>query len=437
MNNTTFARGLKTLCCCAVTVAILSPPTLAATVSGTITNSANVTALSGAEIMFVADGDTSRTFSAADGSYAIELDISPLDVAETPRPQEFVLHQNFPNPFNPSTMIEFELLEPDTVALTVYNVMGQTVRKLVSGQVAAGFHTVAWDGRDDSGMSVSAGVYLYRLSTGGQSVTKKMLLLDGGMHSSSGVSVAASPVYVAPVAEKRSVTPRDFVMAVKLDGYLLYEDYHFSVAADKAVDVAMEEKSGATVSGELLYLEDSNCSKENWNGVIDPIEVIVYDTNDYSVPIAVETLQYPDATYEITGLPEAVVDIVYQCDDMISEKLSVIQLTSGKNQLESVTMIIAYNQEAYYTWFLVAFNYAFRLKKAYDSIDVAESIVNEYNSDISSISYHEMFDITFYRCFFNVPDYSSMTSITITQILHNDIRIATCSPAFIVSPDKQ
>ncbi|MBU0983975.1 MAG: T9SS type A sorting domain-containing protein [candidate division Zixibacteria bacterium] len=92
-------------------------------------------------------------------------------------PTRFALEQNYPNPFNPETRIEFSLPEASAVTLAVYNVLGQQVRTLASGDLPAGTHSVVWNGTDDYGRSVASGVYLYRLETGASVVTKKMMLL--------------------------------------------------------------------------------------------------------------------------------------------------------------------------------------------------------------------------------------------------------------------
>ena len=63
------------------------------------------------------------------------------------------------------------------VHLAIYSASGQKVRELVSGQMSAGRHSIAWDGRDGAGQIVSSGVYLYRLEAGGRSEAKRMLLL--------------------------------------------------------------------------------------------------------------------------------------------------------------------------------------------------------------------------------------------------------------------
>lgn len=72
---------------------------------------------------------------------------------------------NRPNPFNPGTVIHFELAQAGAVSLDVFDVGGRRLRQLVAGPLAAGAHTAGWDGRDASGRPVAAGVYFYRLQT--------------------------------------------------------------------------------------------------------------------------------------------------------------------------------------------------------------------------------------------------------------------------------
>ena len=99
------------------------------------------------------------------------------DVHTSAVPSKFSLKQNYPNPFNPSTDISFTLDKKADVSLTVYNMLGQKVRTLVSGTKNAGTHTFNWDGRDNSSKAVSAGVYMYTLSDGTSTITKKMALM--------------------------------------------------------------------------------------------------------------------------------------------------------------------------------------------------------------------------------------------------------------------
>lgn len=89
-------------------------------------------------------------------------------------PQGFALQQNFPNPFNPSTVIRFQLPANGVVRLSIYNIAGQLVRTLWDGSLSAGTHAVAWDGRDDRRQLVASGEYMYRIEAGSFVKVKKM-----------------------------------------------------------------------------------------------------------------------------------------------------------------------------------------------------------------------------------------------------------------------
>ena len=115
----------------------------------------------------------------ADFDGFIVLSVSgTVDVDEQgPVPAQFHLAANYPNPFNPSTVIGFELSVPGPVQLQVYNVLGQRIATLVDRLMPAGKHKVLWDGRTESGARSASGVYLYRLKVGDQIETRKMMLL--------------------------------------------------------------------------------------------------------------------------------------------------------------------------------------------------------------------------------------------------------------------
>jgi hypothetical protein len=87
------------------------------------------------------------------------------------------LVRNYPNPFNPTTTIHFNLREEGYTQLTIYNLKGQLVRTLQADHLEAGAHMVEWDGRDDSGRTATTGIYFYRLQTADYSGTRKMILM--------------------------------------------------------------------------------------------------------------------------------------------------------------------------------------------------------------------------------------------------------------------
>jgi flagellar hook assembly protein FlgD len=92
-------------------------------------------------------------------------------------PTEFGLSQNYPNPFNATTKIEFGLPVKSDVRLEIYNVLGQKVATVVDGEMDAGFHSVIWDGTDQSGAEAATGLYLFKMVAGEQTFVKKMLML--------------------------------------------------------------------------------------------------------------------------------------------------------------------------------------------------------------------------------------------------------------------
>ena len=87
------------------------------------------------------------------------------------------LHENTPNPFGRTTMITYTLHASDRVTLSVYNSVGQEVRKLTSEAKNAGKHSVTWDARDDGGAAVPNGVYLLKCKVGDYTTTQKLILM--------------------------------------------------------------------------------------------------------------------------------------------------------------------------------------------------------------------------------------------------------------------
>jgi len=93
------------------------------------------------------------------------------------RIESFLLEQNYPNPFNPSTTIQYALPKTENVDVRIYNAAGQLVKTIATGEREAGQHSAVWDGRDDTGNSVSSGAYFYQVKAGDFLQAKKMLLI--------------------------------------------------------------------------------------------------------------------------------------------------------------------------------------------------------------------------------------------------------------------
>jgi len=118
---------------------------------------------------------------ATKGKTAASVTISTADIVveveEAAAPIAYALSENYPNPFNPTTTIEFAIPVVGNVELVIYNINGQKVRTLVNETKDAGFYKVMWDGRNELGETVSSGIYLYRLVSGNFSKMEKMTFI--------------------------------------------------------------------------------------------------------------------------------------------------------------------------------------------------------------------------------------------------------------------
>tara|TARA_B100000579_G_scaffold134140_2_gene108574 strand:+ start:4280 stop:5251 length:972 start_codon:yes stop_codon:yes gene_type:complete len=118
-----------------------------------------------------------------DGTFISEIDTVVitieyrLSVYSHYLPKEYSLLQNYPNPFNPSTTLGYNLPEYSHVNISIYDMLGNKVKTLISQDQDAGYQSIIWDATNDYGYPVSAGVYLYQLQANGVTRTKKMVLL--------------------------------------------------------------------------------------------------------------------------------------------------------------------------------------------------------------------------------------------------------------------
>jgi hypothetical protein len=103
--------------------------------------------------------------------------ISVLQLSAVALPNQYQLHQNYPNPFNPTTMIRYDLPEDALVNITIYDLMGHSVRSLVNSRQTAGYRSIQWDATNNLGEPISAGMYIYTIQAGEFRQTKKMVLL--------------------------------------------------------------------------------------------------------------------------------------------------------------------------------------------------------------------------------------------------------------------
>ena len=97
--------------------------------------------------------------------------------AEADVPRVFALQPNYPNPFNPTTTIEYQIPRPSRVHVSVYDLLGRRIALLEDADLTAGNHAVTWDGRSADGTPAASGVYLYRIRAGEFVKSRTMVLL--------------------------------------------------------------------------------------------------------------------------------------------------------------------------------------------------------------------------------------------------------------------
>ena len=195
----------------------------------------------------------------------------PLRAFSTARgtalPTDFALGQNYPNPFNPSTIIPYQLPSAGHVRLDVFNVLGQRMATLVDAERSAGTHTAQWDGTDAAGRAVGAGVYIYRLSSGGMAESQRMVLVDG-QAGIPAVGAAQGPVRAVEGAVETDGSV--YGLTVSGEGLVAYVDPAFRVGVDKA-DIVIEEHSG---SPRMKLTTDRILGDVNNDGQVDAFDAL-------------------------------------------------------------------------------------------------------------------------------------------------------------------
>ena len=92
-------------------------------------------------------------------------------------PEVFALHQNFPNPFNPTTTIKYDLPEDAVVTISIFDLMGRKIKSFGNEMQVAGYRSIRWDATNSFGETVAAGMYIYTIQAGNFIQTRKMVLL--------------------------------------------------------------------------------------------------------------------------------------------------------------------------------------------------------------------------------------------------------------------
>ena len=213
----------------------------ALSIQGTVADSAEIP-VPDALVAVTSEVDPTLLYSDTtdpDGRFLLSWPITAVLETAAATPTQFQLFQNWPNPFNPRTRIGYSLNIGTPIELAVYNVLGQKVRVLDRGFREAGVYERSWDGRDDSGRPLSAGVYIYRLQAGDRQATQKMVMLDGAVGLSPAAS-AGRPGGAKPLAGGDESGAAPYTLEVTAAGFRGYRQEQLALVDGQTLAIAVE-----------------------------------------------------------------------------------------------------------------------------------------------------------------------------------------------------
>ena len=193
-----------------------------------------------------------------------------------PLPQGFALGHNYPNPFNPSTIIPYQLSTTAHVRLEIFNLLGQRVATLVDEEQMAGTHTTQWDGTNRAGQAVGAGVYIYRLLIDGQAISRRMVLVDG--QAGIPATTKLSPIQMI-AAERLETDTGVYALTVASPGLVPYVDPTFQPGTNVANIVVKETANNPArmkLTADRILGDVTNDGKVD---VYDALYVAMYSAN--------------------------------------------------------------------------------------------------------------------------------------------------------------
>ena len=196
-------------------------------------------------------GAIARAVTDGTGYFALPLAALPGRAL----PARFALGPNYPNPFNPSTIIPYQLAASAAVRLEVFNLLGQRIATLVDGERPAGFHTATWHATDGAGRAAGAGVYIYRMTVGVESQTGRMVLLDGQAGVSAGGAASVMPG-ASGIGGSDGEGAQVYGLIVSGNGLVPYVDSSFRVESGMA-PVELVVSSGPHSAGKAT---DDDCA---------------------------------------------------------------------------------------------------------------------------------------------------------------------------------
>ncbi len=130
------------------------------------------------ELAQILNSEFEKGFVDENGNPFTLTSVNDFEYSIEKAPSSYIVAKNYPNPFNPQTIIQFTLPNTAKISLVIFDINGRLVRTLSRGTVFdAGVHSIVWDGRNEQGNVVSSGLFFYRIENGAEQVTKQMIFL--------------------------------------------------------------------------------------------------------------------------------------------------------------------------------------------------------------------------------------------------------------------
>ena len=347
-------RSLAVLACAGL-VALSSPlqagegePPISWEVSGTVVDAWGWP-VKDASVGFREEGRPLHLFAGATdmkGSYALRV------VPNSPRTVRLL--QNYPNPFNPTTVVPYDMPAPGFVDLRIYNALGQPVRTLASGFHLDGEYAVAWDGRDDSGVGVAAGLYCCRLRANDRVESRRMVLVDGASASGGvGSGAAAARAHLGESCRRAPAEPSAYSVHITSPSTVPYTAEGILARHDTKHDFTVERIYPRAIFEESEELIVSRVGRDVFESHVFLLSVTPQDDN-YRLGFHLQIPNYPetvfviitDADGQIISEPEKLPDCVANpADCVVIDRETAVQIAREAGLEEGIKA-----WDAYITW---------------------------------------------------------------------------------------
>ncbi|OVE79304.1 hypothetical protein BVY01_02880 [bacterium I07] len=234
------------------------------------------------------------------GTYSISITITTVDETEPDFPINRLLIDNYPNPFNPATVIQYNLPKHSSVEIDIYDVLGRKVKTLFNTQQSSGLHSIIWDATNDQGEGVAAGVYICQIKTNNKMKSRKMLLSDGIIRQRTGNENQDN----SSAIQKRAISQIGSNYTLRVTGQLIEkkEIGGLTVDMDTTFNMVVSYKSSNTIGstggkmgsadGSLILSVPPNALNEDVQ-----IQLSILPENEY--PQALDTIETVGAVYNL------------------------------------------------------------------------------------------------------------------------------------------